>query len=126
MEQRESGSTATVGVVFSVIASVIDLLLLGVLWFVYQYQVPHFVKVFEDFDTELPALTRLMMSLPNGLLLLLFLGIGILLVFKEIVLRNAAVKLSVSLVIGVGLLAFAGTLFFALYLPLVSLIEKLS
>lgn len=110
----------------SIFILVIDLVGLALLALLAQHMLPGFLKIFEDFDAELPALTQCLLSVPRSWYVGAFAGIGVLLLLKEIVIRNAGVKSVLNLLAGLALLAFAAVAVVALFLPLIALIEALS
>ena len=110
----------------SIFILVIDLVGLALLGLLAQHIIPDFLKIFEEFETELPVLTQWLVSVPPTWYVGTFAGIGVLLVLKEIVIRNAVVKSTLNLVAGLALLAFAAVAVVGLFLPLISLVEALS
>jgi len=104
---------------------VIDVILLaGGCWMTTHVR-DSFERLFADFEAELPALTTGIMAVPGYVFVTVLLGIAALLVVKEIVFRDAFVKLVLNLVAGVGLSALGVALTLPLYMPLVSLMEQL-
>ena len=85
-----------------------------------------FSKIFDDFEAELPLLTQLLMSVPGWLIILGAVLAAAIVGLKELAIRNAAVNLLLNLAVLVGLLGLAALLAVALFLPLVSLVQRLS
>ena len=83
-------------------------------------------KIYDDFETELPALTQWLMWVPDWLV---FLGASlalVALVVKEALVRNARVNRRVNLAVLIGLLGLGAVVAVALLEPLTRLITPLS
>ena len=105
---------------------VIDLVLLVGLALATIRLRPTFSKIFDDFETELPGMTRLLLSVPGWLILLgAVLGAAVI-GLKELLIREARVNLMLNLAVLVGLLGLGAVAAVALMLPLVTLIKALS
>jgi hypothetical protein len=104
--------------------------LLSCLYFVWTYiQVSRFTETFSDLfaglGLELPTQTRFILSSHYLIYPMLFLGGGILVVVKEVFIRDKMVSIATTLTAVVGMLWAVGWITNALYAPLFSLIEKL-
>jgi len=126
MQPQETKAASAGGSVLSIFILVIDLVGLALLALLAQHILPGFLKIFEEFDAELPPLTQWLLSVPPTWYVGAFAGIGVLLVLKEIVIRSAGVKSTLNLVAMLAMLAFAAVAVVALFMPLVSLVEALS
>jgi len=102
---------------------VVTLVLLGVCM---TYARARCAATFEEFGVELPAMTRVVLSVPAGVVVLVLVGAGVLLLAKEGVIRKASVRLTLNLLAGLGLLGVGAVLVAALSLPLLALINSLS
>jgi hypothetical protein len=107
----------------SVVLSVTALFFSGwVLAWVIRTQ-SHFNRIFHDFGTELPPLTRFVGSAPFVWLVgLLFCLTGV----KELFLRNRAAKATCNTIAICGALILGALYVEGMLLPLIRLIEKLS
>jgi len=124
MQQDEGRGAGIAMHVFSGLALMVDLVLLVMAGYLTTFVRPNFVKVLQDFDTELPVLTQWMISVPGMVFVGVFFGITALLVLKEIVVEQAAVKLGANLAAGLAVLAFAAIFYLSLFLPLSSLVQQ--
>jgi hypothetical protein len=83
-----------------------------------------FVHIFEDFDTDLPALTELLVAIPNIVVIVLaMLAIGAL-IAKEVYVRKPVTNLVINLVTALAVSAGFAVMVLALWLPLVKLIQS--
>ena len=126
MQPKKSKPASAGSSVLSVFILVIDLVGLALLGLLARFTLPRFMKILEEFEVELPVLTQWVLSVPPTWYVGAFAGIGVLLVLKEIVIRNAAFKSGLNLLAGLALLAFAAVAVVALFLPLITLVEALS
>ena len=124
MQQDQACSSSVAMHVASAVALLIDLVLLAMAGYLATCVRPNFVKLIEDFDAELPAITLLTISVPGILLVAVFLGIAAFLALKEILVPYAAVKLGVNLVAGLAVLAFAAVFYLSLLMPLSQIIQQ--
>ncbi len=87
-----------------------------------------FEKMFMDMELKegLPFLTELLLYLPGWGYALLFLGLAAVMVTKELLVKRKAVTLAVNTVVLVGLLMFKMFVVWALFLPMVSMMQQLS
>ncbi len=109
----------------SLTALAVDLLLAGLAYYAMLFVRPRFLKVIEDSDTSLPALTEWLLRVPSLPFLLVVTTLVAALILKEALSRNWPVNLSLNAVVGLALLAFDGLLVVALFGPLVELLGKL-
>lgn len=105
--------------------------LLSCLYFGWTYvQVNRFTNGFGDMfasmGVELPRPTLFLLSNHSWLYLVLFVGAGVLVVAKEIFIRDKKLSLAATSIIAMCVLYAAGWIHTALYAPLLSLIEKLN
>ena len=84
-----------------------------------------FARIFDDFDAKLPQATQLILSVPWYLIAAGVAVALLLLTVKEVVLRDARVKLALNLAALLGLFALAAALVVTLFLPLIVTIESL-
>jgi hypothetical protein len=83
-----------------------------------------FVHIFEDFDTDLPVLTELLVAIPNIVVIVLaMLAIGAL-IAKEVYVRKPVTNLVINLVTALAVSAGFAVMVLALWLPLVKLIQS--
>jgi len=90
-----------------------------------SYVVPKFEAILRDFDTEVPAVTQIFLSLPFYLWLVLGTAAAVAIVAKAHLLPPRANSLLNLLAVFLAL-AFFGLTILALWLPLKTLIEGLS
>jgi hypothetical protein len=125
VQESESRGTATALQVFSLLALVADLGLLAAVGYQTLYVRPSLMKIFEDFDSELPVMTVWAISIPGVVYAAALVGVAALLIFKEIIVEQPAVRLVANLVAGLLLLAFGALFYLALTVPLTSLLQQL-
>ena len=87
---------------------------------------PRFARIYADFEVELPGLTRLLTAVPGYVQGAALVAIAAALVAKEPLVRDNTIKLLLNLVGLLAALAFAALLVTGLFLPLISLWDKLS
>ena len=126
MQESESRNPAVALHVLSLLALAADMGLLVAVGYLTLYVQPNTLKVFADFDAELPAMTQLVISIPTVAYLAGLLAVAAVLVLKEILVRHAAVKLAANLVVGLAMLAFGALVFLALVVPLAALHQSLA
>jgi type II secretory pathway component PulF len=87
---------------------------------------PKFDKIFADFGTQLPALTRLIMALSPMLVGAIAAAFAVILIVKEWLVPSKAVTLTANCL--TIILSFAGliALLIGLYLPMINLVGKVS
>jgi len=87
--------------------------------------VPRMVATFEDFDAELPTLTRVILAIPSlGYVAGAMLVTG-LLIAMHLIVRDPRVRLTVALATAVIVGGVVVGLIFALFVPFVRLIESM-
>ena len=84
---------------------------------------PRFVAVFADLGAELPALTTLLMSIPRAAYPVMWPTAAGGLIAKEFTISRAGTKLAINLTAALVIGAFIIFQIFALFLPLVKMIE---
>ena len=101
-----------------------------VMWGVLVFVVPKFSEIFEDFDTELPRITAVVISVswflrhPAGLALFAVLIGGIVALF--ICVRHHLVRFGLPLILFAVTCVGVAVIVLALYLPLVRLIQSMT
>ena len=124
---RSGAETRTVSVVlrvFTLLLTATSIALVAALLIVQVFAVPRLIEIFEDFDAEVPLLTRWVIEMPSwaaiaaGLLLIAGL-IG-----KEFVVRSPVVRLVIDLLIMVALIIATAVLILALFSALVGLTQS--
>ena len=113
IEQAMARADGRIGRVLSMVAATFALLLMGGMCYV-----PHiifgFQEIFQDFDTELPALTRWVISVPPVLWWMLFGGGGLMVLCVECLLQTAVLRVLIHLVLTIVGLVLLGLLHMAL------------
>lgn len=84
---------------------------------------PRFEAALADFGAELPALTTLLMSIPRAAYLVMWPTTAGGLIAKEFFISRAGTKLAINLTAALVIGAFIIFQIFALFLPLVKMIE---
>jgi len=125
MEPQDTSSRSGVAGIASVIVLAVDIVVLGVLALGMTCGRAKSAEMFREFDVDLPAMTQLLLSVPTGVSVLVLVGATALLVIKEGVVRKVSVRLTLNLLAGLGILAFAALLVVALFLPLFTLTQQL-
>jgi len=126
MEQPDSRPNRRGIVAASLAALMIDFVLLAWLMYLTTHVRDTFRAFFEDFEAELPQLTCWLMYPRDAVFLSILGAAALILAFKEVMLRNAAVNLAVNLVAGLAILAAREVFLAAMWLPLVGLMEHLN
>ncbi len=126
MERQPPNSPGNPTAAVSIAVLVIDVILLAHACWMTTHVRDALRRIFESFETKLPALTSRLMAVPGYVFVLVLLGIAALLVAKEILVPDAFVRLLLNLVVGVGLFALSAALTVAFLLPLLDLIQKLT
>jgi len=115
---RAGGRVLTVLILLLVLA---EMLAVAV---AHAFVMPQFVHAFEDFDSELPALTLLYMQLPTPLVLGVVSLWAVLLIVVEVAVRPFIPR---ALIHGLSLLLVSAAvilMIFALFVPMVRLIDS--
>ncbi len=82
-------------------------------------------RILDDLGAELPWLTRWVLTIPWPVMVGVFLVPGVWLFVKDAMIRNTSVKRWGSLVVGLAFLGWIFLLTFALFRPLVVLIQRI-
>ena len=90
------------------------------------WRLDHVTRIFEDFDTELPLLTRWLMQLPPAVYVGACLLTGVLLIGKEWAMRDKSLSLLMNVTAAGIALVFWVLLQMAILLPLEKLITDVS
>lgn len=99
--------------------------LLAALGASFLFVAPVLIEAFADFDTELPALTAQIVSLPRTPVTVGLLVLAVLLVVKDVALRRfPAVALVIGLLVLLAAGAAAAVMVIALFLPYVSMMQS--
>jgi len=85
-----------------------------------------FTELFKGLGVELPAPTRFLIETYSWLYPLLFVGAALLVIAKEFLLRDVRRRLATTVIIFVAAVSWVGLVQYALYLPLLDLVKKLS
>ncbi len=105
--------------------------LLSCLYFGWTYiQVSRYTKLFSDMfasmGVELPTQTIFLLHSSSWLYPILFVGAGVLIVGKEVFMRDKKISIATTFAVALCVLYAVGWINNALYAPLFSLIEKLN
>ena len=126
MNAPTPGRLGAVGPVLSVLSLLFALVLFAGLCLLTTVQRDSFLKIFADFDAELPVVTQLVIVLTGPAFALGVVAVGVLLVIKEVYLASVGVKITMNLAAAAAAGGLATAYLCAMFLPLVSLIEKLT
>jgi hypothetical protein len=126
VEQPDSRPNPPGIIAASLVALLVDLVLLAWLTYLTTHARDAFRALFEDFDAKLPQLTCWLLYPRDAVFLGILVAAALILAFKEVMLRNAAVNLAINLVAGLAILAAREVFLAAMWLPLIGLMEHLS
>ena len=123
--QRKPGKAAIIvlQVMSGMLCGTAVLTLLGIA-VVDIFIVPKFAVIFSDFDTQMPRLTELLVNTPSVLVAITALLLSALLVIKEIIVRNMAIKLGINLLMFLAATAGVVLLVTGVFMSLVELMQS--
>jgi hypothetical protein len=125
MNEQESKPLNVVPLVASLALLASDVVLLLVIIWITTDVRDRFEKIFSDFEAQLPVLTKMFLSVPGSVYVVMAASFGIFLLVKELTISNQSVKLGINLVAGVVLLAFAALFPLTMLLPWMTLIQSM-
>ncbi|MEX1016597.1 MAG: hypothetical protein WDZ31_07615 [Phycisphaeraceae bacterium] len=111
-------------IVGSIVTSVLVIVQLIAAFLAMVVFMPSFTAIFEDFDTELPLLTRWLISIPPWLTGTATIVLILLVIGKEFVIRDRRITLTINLVLLFVSFFWIPLIVFGLFLPLVTLMES--
>lgn len=120
-QQQSAKSMNKLGGYFSVAKLILNLLVLAGVIFVMAFVRPTLIETFDEFETELPLLTEMMLSLNPWLVAAVLIGVGVLLIVKEILIRNPWVNTILNSIAFILILLLVALVLFSLFLPLTEL-----
>ena len=126
MDPQNGESANRVGKIVSRAAFAANIFLLAIFAYLAAFPRVKFRELFVEFEVELPLVTEWLVGTPTTLWLVGLAGIGALLLFKELLIGDAIVKLTINLLIAMVLLILASVAVIALFEPLTRLINSLS
>ena len=112
--------------ILSQLALLADMAVLASVGYLILFLRPNMMRILEDFDTQLPVMTQLVMSIPTAAYLAGLLIVAAALVTKEVLAAHPGVKLAANLVVGLFVLAIEALIYLALFLPIAELMQQLS
>jgi hypothetical protein len=126
MDPQNARPVSRVSEIVSRATLVADIILLT--WFAYFAAYPRakLRQLFVELDVELPVVTQWLVGTSTTLWLVGLVGLGAVLILKELLIRDALVKLTINLAIALVLLIFASVAVFAIFEPLSNLLDSLS
>ncbi|MBX2850954.1 MAG: hypothetical protein KTR15_04315 [Phycisphaeraceae bacterium] len=123
---EKDNTTKAVLTVGSIVTAVIAVFLLLSLCVFHLWVIPRFIEIFQDFDTQLPALTIFLVGSP-ALVFLAVYGLGIVaLIAKECIPPlHGSIKLGLNLLVIVLCLVMYVVYFLGLQLPMFQLMDSM-
>jgi hypothetical protein len=116
--------TAT-GRVFSLVALLVNLTLLGIAGYLTTIVRLHSVKVFTDCEMELPFMTAMLLSIPAGVCIASLGLIGCVLAWVEYAIANQTIRLSIHIFAAILMLIFTATYCLSLLVPMMGLMRSM-
>jgi hypothetical protein len=112
-------------IIASLVVLILDVIGVFVLTTATLYISARFQVIFKELNIQLPQITQLLLSIPSTVYLIIFLGVILALILKEIAIKSKPLTFAINmaaLVIGIAYCVLYVT---ALFLPLIQIIQSL-
>ena len=83
-----------------------------------------FLAIFKELNVQLPQITQLFLSIPTTVYLIIFFGVILALILKEIAIKSKPLTFSINMVALVIGVAYCFLYVIALFLPLIQIIQS--
>ena len=83
-----------------------------------------FLAIFKELNVPLPQITQLFLSIPTTVYLIIFFGVILALILKEIAIKSKPLTFSINMVALVIGVAYCFLYVIALFLPLIQIIQS--
>lgn len=117
--KKQTGWTIT-----SMVVLILDVIGGFVLTTATLYISDKFLAIFKELNVPLPQITQLFLSIPTTVYLIIFFGVILALILKEIAIKSKPLTFSINMVALVIGVAYCFLYVIALFLPLIQIIQS--